>query len=211
MASRMFTEYAFTFNKNFVIIEGQFNVLSSQTSDVNNYKCSAVSGSGIKYVANQAAGVYKISLSDRYFKFLGFDASLSGVLGTEVAIADASSGVPYVIKTMGTSVQADWVTAGMPAGVTAAVGVAFTAGAGASGASGNGFVAPIITNSVTDVRVYGVPDNTLNPAVGTDPYLYIQTLAATNSSTTTQIATAPADGTVIRFRLMVRNSNLSIV
>jgi len=211
MASRMFTEYAFTFNKNFVIIEGQFTVDSSQTTDTNNYKCSSVTGSGIKYVSNQAAGVYKITLTDRYFKFLGFDASLSGILGTQVAIASAVNGTPYVIKTIGTSAQADWVLAGMPAGVTAAVGVPFTAVTAASGSTGTGYVAPIITNAVTDVRIYGIPDTTINPAVGTDPYLYIQTLSATNSSTTTQIATAPTDGTVVRFRLMVRNSNLTIV
>ncbi len=211
MASRMFTEYAFTLNKNFVILEGQFTVDSSQTAVTANYKCSSVSTIGIQNVANQAAGVYKITLKDRYFKFLGLDASLSGILGTQVAIASAVNGTPYVIKTIGTSTQADWVTAGLNNGITAAVGVAFTAVTAASGSGGNGYVAPIISNDVTDVRVYGIPDTTINSAAGTDPYIYIQTLAATSSSVTTQVATAPADGTVVRFRIMLRNSNVTVV
>jgi len=211
MATRMFTEYAFTFQKNFVILEGQFTVDSAQTSDTNNYKCSSVSGAGIKYIANQAAGVYKITLQDKYYKFLGMDASISGILGTQVAIASLVDGTPYIIKTMGTSVQADWVTAGLNSAVTAAVGVAFTAGAGASGASGNGFAAPQITSGIGQVQVYGVPDTTLNPGVGADGYLYIQTMAPTNSSTTTMIAAAPVDTSIVRFRLMVRNSNVTIV
>lgn len=209
MASRMFTEYAFTFNKNFVILEGAFTVNSSQTADTNNYKCSNVEGSGIKYVANQATGVYKIELTDRYFKYLGFDASISGVLGTQVAIASAVNATPYVIKTMGTSVQADWVTAGLNNGVTAAVGVAFTAGSGASGSAGTGYVAPVITSGVTMCQVYGDPNTTLNTAAGTRPYFYIQTLYDTTGPILAPAA--PVDNTVIRFRLMVRNSNLSIV
>lgn len=207
MAIRNFrSEFLFSHNKAMVLLEGQFTVDSSQTSDTANYKVSSVQGTGISAIANIATGVYKITLVDRYFKMLGFNYSTAGINGTQVAIASLVNGTPYVIKTMGTSAQADWVLAGVPSGVTAAVGVAFTAVTAASGATGTGYAAPQITDNITKIQVYGKPDLTINPANdGTAPYFYIQTLQA---STDTLTAAAPTDNTIIRFQLLLRNSNM---
>lgn len=194
-------------NAGITLIEGQFTVDSSQTADTTQYKVKLLStqGTGIAKISNQATGVYKVTLTDKYFKLLSFNYSVAASLGSQVAIASLSNGVPYVIKTMGTSAQADWVLAGLDSNVTAAVGVAFTAVTAASGATGNGFAAPMITSNVTAIQVYGDPNLTLNPQPNGAPYFYFQTLQA---STDTLTAAAPTDATVIRFKLLLRNSNL---
>ena len=194
-------------NAGITLLEGQFTVDSTQTTDTTQYKVHAgsIQGTGIYKVSNQATGVYKVTLTDKYFKMLSFDYSVAGTLGTPVAIASASNGVPYVISTIGTSAQADFVLAGMDTNITAAVGVAFTAGSGASGSTGTGYVAPIITSNVTRIQVYGDPNTTLNPKPNGSPYFYIQTLQA---STDVLTAAAPTDLTVIRFKIILRNSNL---
>jgi hypothetical protein len=190
-----------------VEIHGSFIVDSTQTSNTANYKCSSVTGSGIANILNVATGVYKVVLQDNYFHFNDISFSSSGLLGTPVAIASLSNTVPYVISTIGTSAQADWVLAGMDSGITAALGVAFVAGSSASSATGNGYAAPIITAAGNDkFQLFGNPETTINPAVGSSPYFMFQTLSPTNSSTTTMIAAIPTDQTIIRFRLRVRNT-----
>jgi len=211
MAQRQFrSEFLHSHNKGLTLIEGEFEVDSSQTTAGAGYKIKLLStkGTGIDNIRNVATGVYRIDLSDNYFKLLGFNYSTKNVLGTQVAIASLSNGVPYVIKTLGTSAQADWVLAGMPSDITAAVGVAFTAVTAASGSTGNGYAAPMITNGVVNVALYGNPDTTINSASpsSTKPYLYIHTMYA--AATNITAPAAPVDGTVIRFQLLLRNSNM---
>ena len=206
MALRTYrSEFLHSHNKGLTLIQGQFTVDSTQTSDTTNYKVSAIKGTGISKILNIATGVYQITLTDKYFKFLNFHAVTASINTTQVAIASCSNGVPYVIKTLGTSAQADWVLAGMDSNVTAAVGVAFTAVTAASGATGTGYAAPQITDNITKIQVYGVPDTTINPQPAGTPYFYIQTLQA---SSDTLAAAAPTDGTIVYFDVLLRNSNM---
>lgn len=209
MAIRQYrSEFLRSHNKDMVFIEGQFTIDSTQTSDTTNYKTTGLQGTGVSSVANIATGVYKISLTDNHFKLLGANFSNASVLGTQVAIASLSNGVPYVIKTLGTSAQADWVLAGMSADITAAVGVAFTAVTAASGSTGTGYAAPMITNGITKISVYGDPNKTINSAspTSTKPYLYVQTFY--DAATDILAPAVPVDGTVIRFNLIFRDSGL---
>jgi hypothetical protein len=206
MAQRFFYRDVAYYDQRNVELSASFVVDSTQTANTANYLCSSVQGSGIAHILNVGTGVYKVVLSDTYQKYSGMDVSTSGLLGTQVAIASLSNSTPYVIKTMGTSAQADWVTAGLDNSVTAAVGVAFVAGSGASGATGTGYAAPIITAAGnTKFQIYGNPDTTINVANGGSPYFFFQCLDATNSSTTTQIATAMTDQTVVKLKIRLRN------
>lgn len=208
MASRIFKQFFYSFNTNPVLLEGQFTVNSAQTSDTNNYKTSSRQGTGLLYAAQVGTGVYKLSLTDVYFKFLGAQFCVSGVpnVASHVAVASLVAGTPYVIDAVGTTSQADWVLAGVPLGVTAAVGVAFVAAAGASGAAGTGFASPVKTSGIANAEIFGVPDLTINPQIGTSPYLMFQTYYATASNSTPLIPANPVDGSVIRYRLLLRNS-----
>lgn len=208
MSNAIYKEYLSGHNKGLTLIEGQFTILSTQTADTANYKTSGLQGTGVKSVANQATGVYKVTLSGKFYKFLGFSHSDSGINDTanHVAIASLSNGVPYVITTVGTSTAADWTLAGLDSGVVPAVGVAMTAVTAASGSGGNGFASPVIVNGITKLQVYGDPNTTLNPAVGTDPYFYIQTLY--DASSNIVAPAVPVDNTIIRFQLLVRNSSV---
>lgn len=187
-----------------------FTVLSTQTTNVLNYKVSNVEGNGIANVALVGTGVYQITLADNYIKYLGLSYEIQDVIGTPVAIASLSNGVPYVISTVGTSALADWQLAGLGIGITPAVGVAFNAVTAASGSGGNGFAAPQTPSGIA-ITTFGVPDGTINPAQpnASVPYFMIQCLNDTNSSTTTKVATTPPDNTSIRLRLLFRDSTVT--
>lgn len=191
-------------------LEGEFQVNSAQTTAGINYKTQALFGTGIKGVTWVATGVYRIDLVDNYFKLLNFQAQVKGVndVANHVAIASLSNATPYVITTMGTSAQADWVLAGLAADITAQVGVAFTAVSAASGSTGTGYASPVISAAIYQIQLYGNADTTLNSAhpTVTYPYFYIQTLV--DSSNETLAAADPTDLSRIRFSIMLRNSNL---
>lgn len=172
-----------------------------------------VSGAGISSVARNAAGVYQVNLIDPYNKFLGLKCDIrSPNSGSSILVASAGtvSGTTYVITILGTTTTAGWVSLGLPVGVTPAVGVAFKATATTT-ASGTGAVqVQLATGSgIGSVELIGSPALTLFPiGMGAaNPYFIFQTLAATNSSTTTLVATDPADGSTLDLMIYLSNSS----
>ena len=111
---------------------------------------------------NPAAGIIIVNLQDNYNRYLGAFASIeSPVSGTPISISGSSVmtvGNPYMIQTLGTSTQANWVAVGVPSFVTAAVGVSFIASV-TGGGTGTGTVeAPKSTFSGLDhIEVMGKP------------------------------------------------------
>ncbi len=188
------------------LLDFSFKVDSTQTAITANYKVSSLTGSGIYAIALVSTGVYQVTLNNNYNRFLGCNMTASGISDTHVAIASLSNGASYVITTMGTSVQADWVLAGMSPNVTAAVGVAFTAVTAASGSSGTGYASPQITSAANQIVTYGDPQTTIAASALNSAYFYIQTLAPTDSTHTTLIATTPSDGTFIKGRVFLRTA-----
>ena len=208
--ARYRSEFLNSHNKGITLLEGQFQVNSAQTTAGLDYKCQGIQGTGIKGVTNVGTGIYRIDLAGNFPKFLGFSASVQGPIGTPVAIASLST-IPYVVSTVGTSAAADWIAAGVSADFAnrgVAVGLAFVGGSGASGATGTGYAAPIITSGITMIQVYGDPNQTLislSPD-STRPCIYIQTLY--DASSNILAPAAPVDLSIIRFNIMLRNSNL---
>ena len=143
---------------------------------------------------NPAAGYILIQLSQGYLGYIqGFDGFVSPTTGS--AGGSTTNHSPAIIASLGTTTLAQWQTAGLPVGVTPAVGVSFIATAtGAIGGTGT-VISPGVSG-IVGIEVIGDPNLSSNPSTG-GAWILCQCLGATNSSTTTLVPTAPADGTVI--------------
>lgn len=161
---------------------------------------------------NPSAGVIVVTLQDNYARYLagsaGFAAPLSG---SNISISGSSVltiGAPYVIVSVGTTTQAQWVAAGLSANIPAAVGVSFIAKIAGSG-SGTGVVqAPAAAGAGIDhIEVLGDSNlmNSAGPAIagsglGASGMQFIL-LCYKNG-----VLTAPADNTVIGLQFLMNDS-----
>ena len=145
----------------------------------------------VGYIVVQFARGYKGYVSGAY----GFVAPLSG------SAVNVTSGLTqyaiYVIASLGTTSAAAWQALGLPTNVTPTVGQAFVA-ATASAGTGTGVVelAASAGSGIQSLEVIGDPNQSIAANTG-GGYMILACYAATNSGTTTRIATAPADGSVV--------------
>lgn len=158
-------------------------------------------GAGISSVARNAAGIYQINFLYPFSKYLGMAIDIwSPTSGSSILVASAgtTSGTTYVITIVGTTTTAGWQSLGLGVGITPAVGVAFKATATTT-AAGTGAVEVQSVSGIAAVEMIGNPGLTMYPTgLGAAlPYVIMQTLAATNSSTTTLVATDPANGSTL--------------
>jgi hypothetical protein len=170
---------------------------------------SSFTGSGIAAVTRLTTGTYQIQLEDNYYSFLSFNGTMqSPVTGSNVAAGSLSPGTIYQITALGTSTQANWVTAGVPAGITAAVGVVFKC---AATSSGNGTAKAIGVSGISGFEIIGntalmISNQPFQARAG--GFITFQTLGATSSSVTTAIPTDPASGSTIYFETWLNNSSV---
>lgn len=111
-----------------------------------------------------------------------------------------------------THLQKDWNNVGLPAGFTPAVGAAFVATATGS-ALGTGTVKAVGVSGLVSAEVVGNSDQMISNqsiAVNQGAWVIVKFLGATNSSTTTLIATAPAAGTVLNLSFEFDQSSVSV-
>lgn len=128
-------------------------------------------GYGVASITRMAAGQYRLQVQDNYSKLLQFKASMqSPVTGGNIAATALTPGLVYQITALGTTTQANWVTAGVPSGITAAVGVTFLA---AATSSGNGTAKLLGSSGINSIELLGSNINMLNnsPAGGSQPNL----------------------------------------
>ncbi len=157
---------------------------------------------------NPAAGTIVIQLQDNYNRSLsGFNAIVSPVSGSPLTAT--VTGTAYIIVSLGTATAAQWRTAGVPRGVTPAVGVSFIAAATATiggsaaveitAAAGSG-IATIET--VGDPNLSIAPDPTQNQGFGAQIIIQTRDYAGALA--------AAADGTVISISMLLRNSSVMV-
>jgi hypothetical protein len=208
-----------------VILDVNMTVSSTDTA---GFGVTNVTGPGIAAVymhttatpatgsPNPAAGYIMIKLADNYNGLAGIDHMISSPnSGTGINISSGLTiGQAYVITSVGTSTAANFQAVGLPVGLTPTVGQAFIATSSSAG-TGTGVVqVPKATGSGTNhIEVVGLPNTELAPiglAQGVNGgFIILQCLAATNSSTTTLVATAPADGSAISIKLYLSNSSVT--
>lgn len=166
---------------------------------------------------NPASGYIVAQLTDNFFKAYMVESFHRGpTSGSNIAVdsTNLTIGQLYVITTLGTSTAADWLALGVPPGVTPAVNVAFVAAATGAGV-GSGQVQLQSISGIDKIEGVGSPSLSLNPIpVGGSPnvggWIYLTTLAATNASTTTLVATAPTSGSTIHLSFYLSQSSVVV-
>ncbi len=203
MANRRMTQFFYTNHAMPVLIDCNFAV--GATGAVSDLK-----GTGVTSVTRLAAGIYKVKLADNYFKFYGAKASFKApTSGSGVALASITPGLVYQITSLGTSTAAQWITAGLPRGITAAVGQTFLAAA-TSGGTGEGQL--LTTSGIVNVEVLGDTNTQLGPiGVGNQGgYVVLKCLGATATADTALVAADPASGSRMFIELYLSNSSVVV-
>jgi hypothetical protein len=193
-----------------VLLNTNCQIDSSTTSKTKNLK-----GQGVQSIARIAVGTYKVSFDSNYKSLLSFNADFYSSTSGTTNVTALTPGVLYIIKSLGTTTQANWVTAGMPSYITAAVGVSFVASAVSVGTGTCAVNAP---SNIQTVEIVGDPNTTissgisgsLNGAATVSPYVIIKTLGATSSSDTTLIPIDPTDNSTLSLSFMLSNSSVAI-
>lgn len=195
------------------------SITSSSSITLTQSATTTVTGDSISYAGvgspNPAAGNILVQLAGNYNRFLFSNIGDIGPLSGSTIAVDSTLltvGQAYVIVSVGTSTAADWLALGVPAGVTPAVGVAFIALVTGSG-SGSGLVELSSNSGITKYQGVGDANQSIAPYASPSTsvigsWVLFQSLAATSSSVTTLIPTAPANGTVIGIQCWLSNSPL---
>lgn len=161
---------------------------------------------------NPQSGTILVQLSDNFTQLYSFHADFcSPNSGSNILVASAgvTSGLAYTITTVGTTIQSDWVTLGLPPGITPAVGVSFVAKATTT-APGTGAVQVPVSGAsgIDHIENLGFPHMILGPVpVGGSPN--VGGWAVLNCLKNT-VLTAPAAGTVIRLTWYLSQSSVQV-
>lgn len=168
---------------------------------------------------NPAAGLILVKFADNFNQyFFGTAGFVAPLTGSNVVVDSTSLtiGKAYVITVLGTSTAADWVTLGVPIGITAAVGVAFIAAAtGAGSGSGQVQLAASAGAGVYHIEVIGDPNKTLNSQAGAQMgqangnQMVLGCYGPTSTSNPTLLLVAPANNTTIGLSFVLSSSTLS--
>lgn len=162
---------------------------------------------------NPAVGIIVVQLGDAYYSFLGAGGMVQSP-NTGSALTSVTANVTYVINVLGTTTTAQWVAKGLPVGITPAVGVAFVASAtGALGGTGSvkvqGVSGSIGFEVIGNPSVSLAPLGNLSPVPSVGGQIIMQSLGATDASTTTLIPKALADGSLVKLWFYLGNSSAS--
>ena len=189
-----------------VLIDGNFVIGASGA-------VGTVKGPYIESITHLGTGLYQIKLQDNYNRYYGgWTGFVSPVTGSAIDPNAGATGSAYIITTVG---DTDWTTAGVPAGVTPAVGVGFVLAAAPS--AGTGRVKLVADSGISRIEVVGDSNLTLDPsspnqgAVILMQCLQAQVPSATTQGTPIQYALAnPAQGSVLGFTCYMSNSSILI-
>lgn len=205
MANRTFRQFFYTPHMMPVMLDCNWEIGATGAVTADSVK-----GPGISSVTRLAAGIYKIQLEDNYNRFYGAWANIQApVTGAGVALGSITPGLVYQISSLGNSTTANWVTAGVPTGITPALGVVFKA---AATSSGTGEAKLLGVSGVSAVEILGDTDDQLAPvgAGSAGGYVVIKCLGATDASTTTLIAKDPAEGSKMYVNIYLSNSSVMV-
>lgn len=158
----------------------------------NTGAVSAPVGAYVSSVTRLSTGIYQIILNDNYQSLYQMRAVLAGpASGSTVNAGSFSTGTVYQITTVGNT---DWAAIGLPAGLTAAVGMLFKAtGAG----SGTGVGAVPITTGINNIQLLGNPQLMLANSSSPGAIITIGCFGTTAATTGTAAAQTWTYDTVV--------------
>lgn len=159
---------------------------------------------------NPLAGYCWIQMKNNFNAFLnGFTAIVNGTTSSSTS---TTTGHASIIHALGTATLAQWQAAGLPPGFTPTVGQSFIAKATGSIGGSASVYAPSVSG-ITKVEIVGDPNLMIansNIASFGGAWILAQFQAATNSSTTTLVATAPPDGSIVEMTWRFDGSSVTI-
>lgn len=127
------------------------------------------------------------------------------------------TGFAFAVVNFSTN-QQDWNGVGLPKGIVPNIGASFiaTATGYSTGGGSTGTVMVPGASSVSDISVVGDPNQTLGPIpLGGSPnvggFIMVQFLGPTSATNTAQIATAPADGSLISLGFYVEAASVYVL
>lgn len=201
-------------NLNFVVDSTNGNGLGIRSLKSNGYvknvfmHTSATPAAGSP---NPASGYAMIQFNNSFNKYLGgFSGFVSPLTGSNLT-SGLTVGVPYVIVSLGSTTAAQWVAAGVPIGVTPALGLAFFASQ--TSIAGGGAVKASGISTVDAVEIVGDPNQAISNANTTQnggAIVIVQFLASTSSSVTTLIPTAPVNNSVCGMTFCFDGSSVTV-
>lgn len=203
MSNRRYTQFFYSAHAMPVLMD--CNIAIGASGAVGTLK-----GPGISSVTRLAAGIYKVRFADNYNKLFGFWGHLRApVTGADVAAGSLTPGVVYQITALGTTTTANWVTAGVPAGITPAVGVSFLC---AATSAGTGTAKALGVSGITNIEILGDSNLQLSPiGVGLiGGYCIVKCLGPTAADDTALVATDPASGSVLFLNFYLSNSSVVV-
>lgn len=168
-----------------------------------------VKGPFIKSVTRTGVGTYQIKMQDNYSRYYGSTHSIaSPATGAAIDPNAGAVGANYIITAVGNT---NWTTAGVPAGVTPAIGVGFTLAA--APAAGTGRIKTATSSGIASIEVVG--DSSLTSAPNTAPatvgaIIMVQCFGPTAAGNTALIATDPANGSTLQLTFYMSNSSITI-
>lgn len=167
---------------------------------------SSTPGTGNDSVTNPnpATGVILLQLKQNFNAYLGMNYGLQAPV-TGAALTSITNHVNYQIVSVGTTTTAQWVTAGVPTGVTPAAGVSFNAITTAS-LGGSGTVKAIGNSGIMSIELVGSPVLSNNSSIAANGGLYVLLQCLNTSGTLTN----PTDTTVINLRLFFDRSSVTV-
>lgn len=209
MASRNFQNRQYNFHVFPVQLDAQVSIGATGAPTLVTSGPSGIVSQGIASITRLAAGIYQLRLADNYISLLQHDVQFSTTTtGSAIAAGSLNPTTVYQITTMGTTTQAQWVTAGVPSTVTAAVGVVFKC---AATSAGTGTATAVAPQNINRVDLVGNPNLMASQPFtqGNGMYITIMCVAPTDATTTTAIAADPTNGTTMRIRLLLSNSSIA--
>ncbi len=154
---------------------------------------------------NPSPGVILVQLQNSFSKYLsGSSGIVSPLSGTPLTAISAGSA--YVIVSLGTATLAQWQAAGVPMGMTPAVGLAFIAKETAT-IGGSASVEAASVSGIASIEVVGDPNQSLrntNMYQNGGAQMVLQCLNGSSA------VTAPANGSVVSLSFYLSNSSVQV-
>ncbi len=154
---------------------------------------------------NPQPGTIMFQFKNNYRVYLGgFQGAVSPLSGTP--LTSTTLGLVYVIVSLGTTTTAQWNAAGVPAGITPAVGLAFVAKAtGSIGGTGSVEVPATAGSGITNYEVQGNTDLSVNSSIAANAGEWVIVNAYASG-----VLTAPASGSTIGASFFLDISSVGI-
>lgn len=197
-----------------VLLDCNFVVDATQPNGISSLKGPTIqavymhSTASTPSALNPASGNIVVQLADNYNRYLsGSNVIRSPLSGSSLTSTTAHTS--YQITILGTATAAQWLAAGVPAGVTPAVGVSFVAIAtGTIGGSAAVQISAAAGSNVASIEILGdpslqsAPDPTKNQGYGA--YLIFQCRDYAGA------IVQPANNSVISLEMLMSNSSVIV-